>query len=104
MPHPTALAAAVAAATAAALAAIPPAAASRGDAQHDYQTCVADCAERTPCGRPPAVVLGVWPWPCRDECQYYCMHEAEARRARQGLNVLQYHGKWPFARAWGVQE
>ena len=29
---------------------------------------------------------------------------AEQSRAVDGLAPQQYHGKWPFSRAWGVQE
>jgi len=88
---------------------VTPALASRGDQQPEYVACVAAC-ERDSCERSAAPtsarVLGLVEWPCPDECRYTCMHAVEAARVARGEAppAYQYHGKWPFARAWGVQE
>lgn len=63
-------------------------------------------------------------WTCPDECSYECMHNLTDRNTvpsprsfsiniqqqlydLEGLpprEVVQFHGKWPFYRLWGIQE
>lgn len=43
-------------------------------------------------------------WDCPAECDYTCQHVITNQRIVSGQPVLQYHGKWPFVRAFGMQE
>jgi hypothetical protein len=43
-------------------------------------------------------------WTCADDCSYHCMWRVSSARQARGLAVLQYHGKWPFFRIFGLQE
>lgn len=43
-------------------------------------------------------------WDCESECGYTCMTMHVEARIERGLSMLQYHGKWPFRRVWGIQE
>jgi hypothetical protein len=43
-------------------------------------------------------------WSCHSECEYRCMWWAEGERASAGNPSVQYYGKWPFIRLFGVQE
>lgn len=47
-------------------------------------------------------------WTCSSNCDYVCQHITTDRRVSRDppmLNpVVQYHGKWPFYRIFGVQE
>jgi len=43
-------------------------------------------------------------WSCSDECKYECMHSIEQLRYSRGYIPVQYYGKWPFTRVWGLQE
>ena len=53
---------------------------------------------------PSELALRLFMWSCADECAYTCMHDLEARRYEHGHDPLQYHGKWPFFRVFGMQE
>lgn len=39
-----------------------------------------------------------------DQCEYECQHIVTNHRTTLGLDVLQYHGKWPMTRFAGMQE
>eukprot|EP01125_Pyxidicula_operculata_P018101 TRINITY_DN6405_c0_g1_i1.p1 TRINITY_DN6405_c0_g1~~TRINITY_DN6405_c0_g1_i1.p1 ORF type:complete len:315 (-),score=15.08 TRINITY_DN6405_c0_g1_i1:159-1025(-) len=43
-------------------------------------------------------------WTCPEECRYQCMRNISDDREAKGLPVLQYFGKWPFIRVFGIQE
>lgn len=43
-------------------------------------------------------------WTCEENVRYHCMHDHTQRRLDKGANVLQYGGKWPFVRVFGIQE
>lgn len=43
-------------------------------------------------------------WNCFDNCDYQCQRIVTKNRRAQGLETLQFHGKWPFLRILGVQE
>ena len=40
-------------------------------------------------------------WSCEDNCKYNCMHNISDTRSPP---LLQFEGKWPFYRLWGIQE
>lgn len=43
-------------------------------------------------------------WDCLSECDYTCQQIITEDRVRRGEEILQFHGKWPFRKVWGVQE
>ncbi|ANZ76003.1 BA75_01987T0 [Komagataella pastoris] len=43
-------------------------------------------------------------WECFPNCDYQCQRLVTEDRRAKGEKVLQFHGKWPFARVFGVQE
>ncbi|QOU22163.1 hypothetical protein BRETT_002335 [Brettanomyces bruxellensis] len=43
-------------------------------------------------------------WECYQNCDYQCQRFITADRKEKGESVVQFHGKWPFARVFGVQE
>ncbi|KAH3715194.1 post-GPI attachment to proteins factor 3-like isoform X2 [Dreissena polymorpha] len=84
---------------------------SPGDRSYVYQKCLNNCKQRN-CSeeglkifssRQPPVerLIG---WSCHDDCKYECMWQAVDAFKKDGLDVPQFHGKWPFVRLWGVQE
>lgn len=75
--------------------------ASAGDREYEYQLCiqtryVADCSLST--------ILRLTGWSCLDDLKYRCMQEISSKKLERGLEILQYHGKWPFIRVLGMQE
>ena len=42
-------------------------------------------------------------WDCASECEYQCMIQRESERQLEGLQPVQYHGKWPFKRFFKLQ-
>ncbi|ODQ66335.1 Per1-like protein, partial [Nadsonia fulvescens var. elongata DSM 6958] len=50
------------------------------------------------------VLLRAMFWTCFQDCQYQCQQLITAVRVSRGDSVLQFHGKWPFIRLWGMQE
>lgn len=56
--------------------------------------------------------LRTWRWDCSSDCKYMCMWQMESRKESiQAANgnirksrVEKYYGKWPFKRAYGMQE
>lgn len=55
-----------------------------------------------------AIHLRLLLWTCSSNCDYVCQHIITERRVSSippmSSPVLQYHGKWPFYRIFGVQE
>ncbi|GBL50776.1 hypothetical_protein [Candidozyma auris] len=43
-------------------------------------------------------------WDCPANCDYQCQQIITKERVAAGEEVLQFHGKWPFWRIFGVQE
>lgn len=43
-------------------------------------------------------------WDCEGNCDYECQRIVTEERVIHGLEIHQFHGKWPFLRVWGVQE
>lgn len=56
----------------------------------------------------PAFHLRLLLWTCPSECDYTCQHiitdQRRAQLAPLPDPIVQYHGKWPFIRLFGVQE
>ncbi len=78
---------------------------SAGDRDPAFRACVAACAAPEACSswRPPPS-LRVLGWSCLADCRYGCMWRREGERRAAGAHPVQYFGKWPFARALGMQE
>ncbi|CAM9962872.1 unnamed protein product [Pylaiella littoralis] len=52
----------------------------------------------------PPWYLRAMGWDCVSECRHTCMNLHVEARVASGDRMLQYYGKWPFRRIWGVQE
>lgn len=48
--------------------------------------------------------LKLFLWDCKSNCDYECQRIVTKEREDRGEEVLQFHGKWPFLRIFGVQE
>ncbi|KZT36343.1 Per1-like protein [Sistotremastrum suecicum HHB10207 ss-3] len=87
----------------------PPVSASAGDRSPAFLACVDECL-RTVCVANPALplVLALFRWDCRANCQYTCMHHLTDLTSPSNPapydKIMQYHGKWPFWRVAGIQE
>lgn len=43
-------------------------------------------------------------WDCEQNCDYQCQRLVTNERKRNDEEILQFHGKWPFLRLFGIQE
>ncbi|SCU99138.1 LAME_0G01970g1_1 [Lachancea meyersii CBS 8951] len=43
-------------------------------------------------------------WDCASHCDYQCQHIITKMRIQNGEPIVQFHGKWPFKRIFGMQE
>lgn len=43
-------------------------------------------------------------WDCLGNCDYECSRIVSVEREQRGLEPVQFHGKWPFVRVFGIQE
>lgn len=48
--------------------------------------------------------LTVLGWGCELNCDYQCQRIVTQIRIDEGHEILQFHGKWPFQRVFGIQE
>jgi hypothetical protein len=87
--------------------------ASEGDIAPEYKKCVKACEQRQCFAHIDGQVVAVNPlplymrlmqWTCVDDCRHQCQQEISRQRVAQNQPVLQYHGKWPFIRIFGIQE
>ncbi|XP_066301996.1 post-GPI attachment to proteins factor 3-like [Branchiostoma lanceolatum] len=90
---------------------LPTCLASLGDRSYHFLTCL-QTFESTKCrgaelehfnaNQPRYMrLLG---WDCSEECKYECMWETVQAFQRNGQDVPQFYGKWPFVRVLGAQE
>ncbi|KAL5006231.1 hypothetical protein ScPMuIL_015037 [Solemya velum] len=83
--------------------------ASYGDRSYIFQKCLRDC-KKTNCTEDERFYqeqpLAEWllQWTCPEECSYRCMWSTVDAFRKDGLEVPQFHGKWPFIRVFGIQE
>lgn len=77
---------------------------SEGDRDFSFRKCVEVCVENGDCGHEDSVALKLLFWTCEDDCRYKCTHSSTRERLEKGAPVVQYFGKWPFARFCGLQE
>lgn len=83
--------------------------ASIGDRLIDFRNCVSSCVDITCSNKPETTYqlplhLRLLFWDCAQNCDYNCQRITTRQRLAQGFNVVQYHGKWPFIRLYGIQE
>lgn len=82
---------------------------SSGDRSQYYVLCVSNCNSKS-CSidgefkKYPSLDLRLLNWSCRDNCSYNCMWKTVTYFTKNGLEVPQFHGKWPFIRICGLQE
>ncbi|KAI8873720.1 post-GPI attachment to proteins factor 3-like protein [Ramicandelaber brevisporus] len=77
--------------------------ASKGDRDEYFQACVQRCDESR-CSHPLPFYLRALFWSCRQDCEYECMRAITREAKQNSREIMQYYGKWPFARLWGIQE
>ncbi|CAF1104164.1 unnamed protein product [Adineta steineri] len=85
---------------------------SPGDNHYLYRACLNHCKQincSTPLGLKEFEVKQtlfeyIFQWSCPDECSYECMWKTVNQMTSNGQSVVQFHGKWPFVRLFGVQE
>lgn len=53
---------------------------------------------------PLSLPLRILGWKCYPNCDYQCQRIITEDRKEKGDEVVQFHGKWPFVRAFGMQE
>lgn len=83
--------------------------ASPGDRLITFRNCVSSC-EAITCNSDLdgeytlPFYLRLLLWDCSQNCDYKCQRFVTNERLKDGLPVLQFHGKWPFYRFYGIQE
>lgn len=75
---------------------------SHGDRDMMFQGCVHKCMESK--NRTLEWYLVALMWNKDNNCKYKCMHRVSRRRKRMKLPILQYFGKWPFKRFYGIED
>ncbi|KAK9469040.1 Per1-like protein [Lipomyces arxii] len=87
------------------LAWVPYVTASAGDVLPEFRACVLKCIHTT-CVYGPELPLHLRAmfWDCSQNCDYNCQRSITADRIAVDKPVLQFHGKWPFKRVFGIQE
>ncbi|KAH8114210.1 Per1-like protein [Phellopilus nigrolimitatus] len=82
--------------------------ASAGDRTPSFQRCLDVCSWQncTHDAEWPLLPLSLrlTRWTCVDDCKYSCMHAITNDAVAEGSAILQYYGKWPFWRLFGMQE
>ncbi|CAN6654184.1 protein Per1p [Trichomonascus vanleenenianus] len=79
--------------------------ASVGDRLPQFQECVQNCIDVECQGKAELPThLKFLLWDCPQDCDYVCQRGITAQRIESGQEVVQFHGKWPFLRVYGVQE
>ena len=79
--------------------------ASAGDRAQSFQECIPICLDyfkTRQCDIP--LLFRLARWTCEDECRYQCMRFITDNAVKEQEPILQYYGKWPFARFAGMQE
>lgn len=86
--------------------------ASIGDRLLNFRDCVTHCEQIECVGKEPFLpeydvfpIIRMLIWPCRDNCDYKCReHVTDSLKATPGQKMVQFYGKWPFHRVFGVTE
>ncbi|KAM9890273.1 hypothetical protein OXX79_011548 [Metschnikowia pulcherrima] len=93
---------------------LPLASASVGDRLPEFQSCFEDCDAVTCSSLTPsskyaensinAISKVLFWWDCQSDCNYKCQQQVTNIRQNAGLAAVQFYGKWPFRRVFGVTE
>jgi len=85
--------------------------ASEGDIHPFMIQCRQNCESKHECHKTDnrftkeaPFYLKLMAWDCAEDCTYLCMRNHTLQRKADGEPVLQYYGKWPFIRVFGIQE
>ncbi|OMJ24645.1 Protein PER1-like protein [Smittium culicis] len=80
--------------------------ASSGDRQPIFRDCLERCKfEKCENNKTPLpVILRLTFWNCESNCKYTCQRQITIDARKNGQEIHQYYGKWPFIRLFGVQE
>ncbi|NP_001087556.1 post-GPI attachment to proteins factor 3 precursor [Xenopus laevis] len=85
--------------------------ASRGDREPVYRDCVTVCDQNNCTGfrlrdfrAQQPLYMRLTGWTCLDDCRYKCMWYTVSLYLKEGHEVPQFHGKWPFSRFLFFQE
>jgi len=78
--------------------------ASPGDNHYVYRSCLNHC-KHINCSTPLGFSeQSIFQWSCPDECAYECMWQTVSHLQANNRSIVQFHGKWPFKRVFGIQE
>lgn len=87
--------------------------ASPGDKLNRFKRCRSSCDQKmcqlkpVSCEwqfEPMSSYLYLLNWNCYQDCDYQCQRIITEERILKDKPVVQFHGKWPFRRVWGIQE
>ncbi|KAI8793238.1 post-GPI attachment to proteins factor 3-like isoform X2 [Biomphalaria glabrata] len=83
--------------------------ASNGDRSYVFGKCIQscltkNCTDETEFSSTQPLYMNLLHWTCLDECRYHCMWTTVDAFQRDGSQVPQFFGKWPFVRYLGIQE
>lgn len=91
---------------------VPAALASVGDKLPEFKLCFSDC--KATCLDPSStkyaedsinwVLANLFQWDCPLDCSYKCQQIVTRDRLAEELPMVQFYGKWPFKRIFGITE
>ncbi|KAI8380462.1 Per1-like protein [Choanephora cucurbitarum] len=77
--------------------------ASEGDEEPVFIYCANKCSYLS-CPTQLDFFLRLLQWTCPENCRYECMQKITDYSVQHHKTIYQYFGKWPFYRAFGIQE
>jgi hypothetical protein len=87
---------------------IPALLASRGDRSPYFQDCLYATTQNVCIQAPqlytPTLGMSITRWSCQDDAKYQCMFQHVHHLQQHDEDLVQYYGKWPFVRLFGIQE
>lgn len=92
---------------------IPVVTASVGDTLPEFRSCLSDCQTECSSSSPSSkydqdsispVAAKLFQWNCELDCGYKCQQLISRERRSNGLPMVQFYGKWPFKRIFGITE
>lgn len=88
--------------------------ASVGDTLPQFRSCLSDCRTSECSSSAPSskyepdsispLAAKLFLWDCELDCDYKCQQLVSRERKKEGLPMVQFHGKWPFKRVFGITE
>lgn len=80
---------------------------SKGDSTPLYTKCYKNCESicfENKDEVEDTSLYSAFTWSCEDNCKYECMWNTVDVLEENNKPILQFHGKWPFKRYFGLQE